>query len=51
MINWLRKLMLLILTDLIKKEYSARIKYTEDKTHSNTKLATNTALNVTINEI
>ena len=44
--NWLKNLMPLILADLLKIDYNAKIRDIEDKIPSNTGLATTTALNV-----
>ena len=44
--NWLKNLMPLILADLLKIDYNAKVRDIEDKIPSNTGLATTTALNV-----
>ena len=44
--NCLKNLMPLILADLLKIDYNAKIRDIEDKIPSNTGLATTTALNV-----
>ena len=52
MMNWFKKLMLLMLVKLLTKtDYNVKTKYMKDKIPDITNLATTAALNATINEV